>query len=326
MFAAPSTSDVEAQRAAAAQQNAAPYTTTQTTVMYPQQGTDPNMMKGATMGQPQQGADAAGATAKRSTISRVAASAHWGTFILLIAFFSLIVMIASAQVCDNDMPNGSCHSTRGYQVAAGLISLFIAFIFGILEFGGCLTHIPTQVGVSAFLFLWWVAAVIVLTFFGDFTTTDLAAGYFATWGAFIVAILSLVHVSSSFETGLDKTLESVRKPLFFLIIASLVVMGASIGPCSPRSACSGYSAYAVVASVISLVIAIVLFFIPSRVERRAMRWVAYFLVIWWIFAAACLTLGAPFKQAGNGFFGCYGALLSSAWLASMINKQTQGQA
>jgi hypothetical protein len=141
-----------------------------------------------------------------------------------------------------------------------------------------------------------------------------------------VAVLSLVHVSSSFETGLDKTLESVRKPLFFLILASLVVMGASIGPCSPREACSGYNAYAVVASVISLVIAIVLFFIPSRVERRAMRWVAYFLVIWWIFAASCLTLGAPFKQAGNGFFGCYCALLASAWLASMINKQTQGQA
>ena len=164
-----------------------------------------------------------------------------------------------------------------------------------------------------------------MTFFGDFTSTALAAGYYGTWGAFIVSLLSLIHISPGFETGVDKTLTSVRKPLFLLIISSLVVMGAAIGPCSPRSACSGYNVYAIIVSVISLFFAIILFFIPHKVERRAFRWVAYLYVVWWIFGAAVLTLGNPFKSSGNGFFGCYAALLASAWLASMINKLTEGQ-
>jgi hypothetical protein len=162
--------------------------------------------------------------------------------------------------------------------------------------------------------------VIVLTYFGDFTLTTRAAGYFSTWGAFVLSALSLVGVSESFEYGMDKTLHSVRKPVFFLAVASLVTMGAAIGPCS--GGCSGYPAWAIVASVISLIIALFLFFFPARLERTSMKWVAYALCIWWVFAAATTTLGAPFYVAGNGFFGVYGALLSSAWLAAVLKNKT----
>jgi len=53
-----------------------------------------------------------------------------------------------------------------------------------------------------------------------------------------------------------------------------------------------------------------------------MRFVAYFFVIWWIFGAACLTLGGPFRIAGNGFFGAFAALVSSAWFAIVIHRET----
>jgi len=312
MFAAPDPAeirDVEAQRQAAAQQNAAMYPPQQT--VYGQQ-TDPSMVnKGTTTQQP------AGAV-HQSTISRVAATMHWGTFLLLIAFFSMMVMIAAAQICD--VTDGICITTRGYQVAVGVVSLGIAFIFGILDYAGKFTDQHGQTWVSVFLFLWWAAGVIVLTFFGDFQTTTRAAGYFSSWGAFILAILSLVNVSPNFEQGVDKTLYSVRKPLFTLMISSLVVMGASIGPCSPRDNCSGYAAWALVVSVVSLFVSIILFLLPTRIERKAMRFVAYFLVLWWIFGVATLTLGGPFLVAGNGFFGSYCSLLASAWFAAILTK------
>lgn len=313
MFAAPSPSeirDVEAQRQAAAQQNAAMYPPQQQAV-YGQQ-TDPSIVTKPN-GQP--GTEAA---VPKSTIGRVAATMHWGTFMLLIAFFSMMVMIASAQVCDTT--SGSCEATRGYQVAVGVISLVLGLIFGFMDYGNQFTSANHQTAVSVFFFLWWLAAVIVLTFFGDFQNTTRAAGYFSSWGAFIISVIALVAISPSFEHGMDKTLESARKPIFCLIVASLVTMGAAIGPCSPRSRCHGYPAWAIVVSVASAVVAIILFFLASRLERKGMKAISYFLVLWWIFGVSTLTLGGPFQVAGNGFFGSYCALFASAWLASILTR------
>jgi len=340
MFAAPDVKDVEAQRAAA--QPAASYpmqtdpnakTVVSTTVttqpgamqpgtlqMNPGQGYQMQSGQPVVQTQGQNGTDANAPEVHKSTIARVAASVHWGTLMLLVGFFSLVEMIAASQVCDIDMPNGSCNGTRGYQVALGLISLVIAALVGLMAHFGKFTHPGNQAAVSAFLFLWWLAGVIVATFFGDFQTTQQAAGYFSTWFAFVTTLLALVNTSDSIEHGMDKTLNSVRKPLFFLAIASLVTMGAAIGPCSGN--CSGYAAWAIVASVVSAFIAIVLFFLPTRVERKSMRIIGYFLVIWWIFAAACLTLGGPFRVAGNGFFGSFAALIASAWFAIVLTRET----
>jgi hypothetical protein len=246
---------------------------------------------------------------------------EWGTQMFLIAFFSLLVMIISAQICDN-LENGSCHSTRGYQVAAGAISFIVAMLVAIIHFFGKLENIEAQTWISVSFFLWWLAGVIVLTFFGDFTTTQNANGYFGSWGAFIMSVFSLVAVSPRFEHGLDSTMHSIRKPLFFLVLASAIVMGASIGPCSPREACTGYAAYAVVVSVVSLAIALVLFLLPSRVERTMMKYIGVFLVVWWIFGVGCMTLGGPFKTTGNGYFGSFAALLASVALLRVLHKET----
>jgi len=252
----------------------------------------------------------------------VAESMEWGTQIFLISFFSLLVMIVSAQICDNLMPNGSCQATRGYQVACGAISFIAALIIALVHFFGKLENVAIQTAISASFFLWWLAGVIVLTFFGDFTTTQNANGYFGSWGAFIMSVFSLVAVSPRFEHRLDSTMHSIRKPLFFLILASAITMGASIGPCSPSSRCTGYAAWALVASVVSLAVALVLFFLPTQVERKLMKYIAVLLVLWWIFAVGCITLGGPFTTAGNGYFGSFAALLASVSLLRVLHKES----
>jgi hypothetical protein len=319
MFAAPNAADVEAQRAQPTA--SAPYATTTTTTVDMKTQSGGPTMSAMPQTMPQQGmATTVGQSGQKSSIIRVAESIEWGTQMFLIAFFSLLVMIVSSQVCTATDDN--CSATRGYQVAVGAISFVVALIASIVHMFGKLENIAAQTAISSLMFLWWLAGVIVLTFFGDFTTTKNANGYFGSWGAFILSTFSLVAVSPRFEHGLDRTLHSVRKPLFFLIIASAITMGASIGPCSPSQNCTKYSAWALVASVVSLVVALFLFFLPGRLELNMMKYVAAFFVLWWIFATGCMTLGGPFTTAGNGYFGSFAALLASVALLRALHRES----
>jgi len=260
------------------------------------------------------------AAAERSTLVKLAKSLRWGSLMLLLAFFSFIVMIVSSQVCDG-LPSGSCVGLQGFQVAVGTVSFIIALVCGFASLAGFLTHQMALTVISTFLFLWWIAGVLALTFFGNFQTTTVANGYFGAWGSFIVSTFSLITVSARFEHGVDETMHSVRKPLMFLLIASAVYMGASIGPCSPSAVCNGYNAYAMVVGVVSLIIAILLFLFPARIERKTMKYAAWFLMFWWIVGTAVTTLGWPFKTTGNGYFGAYGALLSAVALVHQLHHE-----
>jgi hypothetical protein len=235
-----------------------------------------------------------------------------------------MVMIVASQHCDG-LENGSCQDTRAYEVAVGAFSFAIAFIAFLLHFFGWLRSATHQAVISAFLFLWWVAGVIILTFFGDFQTTQNANGYFGAWGAFIMSTFALVSVSPRLEETVDKHfyVHSVRKPLFFIALASAVVMGASIGPCSPRSNCHGYSLYALIVGTFSLLISLIFLFMPTRLERNLMRGLAWFFLLWWAFGCAVLTLGGPFRQTGNGYFGSYAALLSTIGLFRALHHHNE---
>lgn len=254
-------------------------------------------------------------TSTHSPLVRLAESLEWGTQMFLIAFFSLMVMIVAAQNCDS-LRNGDCEDTRAYEVAVGAFSFAIAFIAFLLHFFGWLHNVTHQAIVSTFLFVWWVAGVIILTFFGDFQSTQNANGYFGAWGAFIMSAFALVAVSPRFEEAIDRNLHahSIRKPLFFIALASAVVMGAAIAPCSPHQNCRGYSLYALIVGTFSLLVALVFLLIPTRLERSLMRYVAWFFLLWWAFGTGVLTLGGPFRQTGNGYFGSFAALLSTIGL------------
>jgi predicted secreted protein len=227
-------------------------------------------------------------------------------------------MIASAQICDVLQPS-ACYATRGYQVAAGATSFGIALICSIVHYAERIKDHDTMGLISVFFFLWWTAAVIVLTYFGDFITTNNANGYFCSWGAFLMSVFSLVAVAPGVEAGLERQAHNVRKPLFYLGISSAVVMGAAIGPCSNTALCNGYTAYALVLSVSSLFFAIILFLFATRVERNVMNFFAVLFLLWWVFGTAVVTLGGPFQNTGNGYFGSFAALFSSMYFVRSLS-------
>jgi len=309
MFETPNARDVEAQPRP---QPTVPYPPSVEEQLKPT--TTTSMSSKGISGVPEEGGES------KSTLIKYAYSMDWGTQLFLISFFSLMVMIVSAQLCGDLTPN-ACFATMGYQVAVGAVSFVIAFVASLLSYAGRLENEQAQTWLSVFFFLWWVAGVIVLTFFGNYTTTVNANGYFGAWGAFVFSMFALINVSPRFQSRFDQAMLSVRKPLFILVVASAVFMGASIGPCSPSSACVGYQAYALVVGVISLFFSIILFLFPARLEKNLMRWIGLLFVIWWVFGTGVTTLGGPFKSTGNGYFSAYAALFASMMLFARLLRE-----
>jgi hypothetical protein len=256
----------------------------------------------------------------------------WGLLNLILAFSSIIVMIAASVLCGGGaryrpinggpiqtLPAVRCRDTYGYQVAVATISAFIALVSALLYYFGALKSKMARELISLFQFLWWTAGVIVLTFFGSFQFTDFANGYFGSWASFIIAALLLMSVSDHFTTAADRATHSVRKPLLFLIAASAVEMGAAIGPCSPRAYCTRYNAFAIALGSISLFISIVLFFIAPKVSLTVLRIIGVFLVLWWVVGMAVVTFGGPFVSTGNGYFASLAAVFASFAFVHWVN-------
>jgi len=99
-----------------------------------------------------------------------------------IAACSLIELIAAAIVCDDGQ---NCEDERGWAVACGAVSLAVALLALLL--GSYLAQHYNLI--SAFLLVWWIPGVWVLTFSaytGNFANQT-GNGYFACWGALVFA-------------------------------------------------------------------------------------------------------------------------------------------
>lgn len=79
-----------------------------------------------------------------------------------------------------------CRDTNAYAVAVGIISAIVCIALAF--FGSSLGQKARQ-AIAAMLFLWWVAAVFILTFGSPFTFTG--NGYFSVWISFCLATLYL---------------------------------------------------------------------------------------------------------------------------------------
>lgn len=251
-------------------------------------------------------------TTTTTKVHRAVTLLDWTSLNILLGFFALMVMVASAK-----LPITT--DRRSYQVACGAVSLALAIITALLALCNQLENELARKIISAFQFLWWVAGVIVLTFFGSFQTTAIANGYFGAWFAFFFASLMLFSAFPLFEHKLDKAMHSPRKPLLFLIVASAVVMGASIDPCSPQYNCYEYNGWAVSMSSISLIVAIILFIAADKLSATAMKYISLFLVLWWAVGTLVVTFGAPFVTTGNGYFFSYAAFIASVGLFRTSN-------
>ena len=119
---------------------------------------------------------------------------------------------------------------------------------------------PTQ---AIFLFLWWVPAALVLTFFSPYLTTSNA--YFATW---VAVIMSCNHLAESFERvgsvyrSAQSTASTDLSAVFGLSIASFVVAFASIEPASLNI--HWEAVYGITVGIMSGVISLLLYFLCKR--------------------------------------------------------------
>jgi predicted secreted protein len=233
--------------------------------------------------------------------------------VALLGVFSLVVMIQSSVNCAT-VAGYSCTDINGFAVAAGAISLFFCIFF----FGTELkdqAEDPTRLWFSIFMFIWWTAAMIALTFFGPYVSVDDANGYFGTWGSFFVATMMMAHTSELFRKSIHRLSTGVsRKPIMYLLIASIVEVGAAIKTCIPQTQCYNLNAFAISLGTISGIICIVLLPFMGRLRADTIRKVAIFFCCWWVVGGMIVTFSAPFKELGNGYFSVFAAVLSSFYL------------
>jgi len=170
--------------------------------------------------------------------------------------------------------------------------------------------------VKYFLFAWWCAGASVGTFDKPYTVTG--NGYFGLWAALIAsAVLAFGegNVKGSMEKGAGAAKASL--PLFGLFVASVVCLAAASIVCDDMNTrwtdCQDYVAWAVACTCISVVITLVLIVLGYLGKDGAiqphLKWVALFLLVWWIAGVWCMTFKRPFSATGNGYFSAWCAMI-----------------
>ena len=94
---------------------------------------------------------------------------------------SVVELFAAVAFC-----TVQCRETNAYAVAVGIVSALVCILLAF--FGGSLGQSARKV-IAVLLFLWWTAAVFVLTFGSPFSFTG--NGYFSVWISFFLSTLYL---------------------------------------------------------------------------------------------------------------------------------------
>lgn len=228
-----------------------------------------------------------------------------GGWPLVVFMSSLVLLIAASSNC-SDQKN--CSSNNGYAVAAGVISLVISFVFLFLERKETLQ--PTvRLGMTVFLFVWWVLVAGICTFSGPFS--EPGNGYFAAWGGLVASLYMLMNEVGKVRDAIDK-FSAVGQKIGILLVGSLVVMFASIGAC--RGGCSGNASYGIAVGAISFSFTLARVLLESKIGENVLRIFNLFMVVWWLIAFFVLTFFGPFLKVGNGYFGTWACLFASLLL------------
>lgn len=98
-----------------------------------------------------------------------------------------------------------------------------------------------------------------------------------------------------------------------MAIASLVNLVASAMVCS-GSSCDGLAGYAIAASALSLIVALIVVYAGAKISGKSGRWLGLAMMLWWTAAATVQTFGGPFVVLSNGYFSAFAALLSSYFM------------
>ena len=183
-----------------------------------------------------------------------------------------------------------------------------------------------KLAVAVFFFLWFLGAIIYLSFCLNSLSqlkssyTNLTTGYLALWGSGIVSVVMLQERMESFKSAVRKIEDQAERsgPPFFVIIFNIVILVEGIANINV-GAVEGYATYAIIVGVLGAILGVAMIFLGDKLSGQAMQMVSLFLVVWQLVAVVVLTTGnkTPFRLSGNAFFALYGALIMSVKFVSI---------
>jgi hypothetical protein len=233
----------------------------------------------------------------------------------VVTFSSLVVLIAACLVCRRE---GGCDGNiQRFEVAAGAVPLGFGLIFVLLEaFGLYRLGSWLKIGFGLFMLLWWIAAFVVLTFFGTFKTpllqnTWYANGFFFTWIALVFSCLMFAEglKEHSVKSNPPSALIAKSGFLLLIILGSAIEIGAGIRWYYAVGSIA-LSIYSIVLGAVSIAFVILLFLIMmctrSDTQDSIYNGMLYLLTLWWAAGAMILTFQNYWNEAvDNGFFSVY---------------------
>lgn len=250
---------------------------------------------------------------------------------------SLMVMIKASKQC-KDLPDGQdCEDYLGWAVACSTISIAICIALFVLLI--LMPEFKESIGyfvVVIFTALMWIAGTGTMTFKKPYKNT-LDNGYFGAWIALLSAIGLLSVTFSTVFTEAKKKVSSNLEIMdwwFIFFAGSVVAMIQSSIDCDEAQGktmlaassdkiftdCEDELAWAVAASAVSVVCALVLIILSCFMDDTTAiwKWGSLFLLVWWMCGTGVSTFkDGPYKKAGNGYFSMWVALLSAAKIFSL---------
>jgi len=249
------------------------------------------------------------------------------------ALGSLLVMFKSIDLCVD-----SCEDYTAWALACSVISVVVTVTYLMIK------RFCSDCGIEQHLkwfglalLLWWIGGAGAMTFEAPYTAAG--NGYFGAWialsAAWLMFIGSWPEVREPMENlmGQSAAGEKQSKGAFWfsiLLFASAVVMVQTAVDCDDTGNCEKERGWILACSVISLVMCIILLFIRDLV-KDIWKWFTLGFTIWWVFGTGVATFEAPYAAgmaggggvAGNGYFGCWAALIASVIL--MMNAFGQNE-
>jgi len=270
----------------------------------------------------------------------------------MIAVASFFEFWAAGILCEwktaldiNDV--NQCVDEYAYAVAIGIISFVVSVVMIVLYLCAKGVAEKVQPVVAVFLFLWWVAGFIVVTFEAPFPSAcgtspavtgyqtsgaasnrggGTANGYISVWIAFFASIMYMMSIPQvqGACSGISSKSGEDGMMLMPLALGSLIVMAQGCFDCNkseygPSVDCSNSgTAWAVAAGCISFILAVLMMLVGALADFK--KYLFAFLTFWWFVCIAVLTFSYAdnddlkygiFADAGNGFFASWLAFMTS---------------
>jgi len=246
---------------------------------------------------------------------------------------SLMVMVRSAKDCDM---GGSeyCKDYVGWALACSVIGVALSLTMLILLFAmpNFSKDCPiVQLVLVIFLAALWIAGAGTMTFKSPYKGT-VGNGYFGAWIAVFSAVTLLMdalkNVCSDMQSKLPKS--EAWNWWFVLTAASSVAFVQSAIDCDAAKDCEEELAWALAASVISVVLCLVMIIVVCACDQSVgvtvWKWMSLGLVLWWMCGVGVSTYKkGPYTKAGNGYFSMWIALIASFQLFGLLFFAENGE-